>query len=59
MMKMRDDLLMKLRKSIQEKLDVKELMKEQNYQHPTREELEAIMKEADIQEPIEVLLEMI
>ena len=34
-------------------------MKEQNYKHPTKEELDNIIKEANIKEPIEELLKMI
>jgi len=44
---------------IRERLDIDELIREQNYQHPTKEELNEIIEEADIQEPIEVLLNMI
>ncbi len=44
---------------MREHLDIDELIREQNYKHPTKEELDKIMQEADIQEPIEVLLNMI
>jgi hypothetical protein len=54
-----DQLLLNLIKPIKETLDIEALMKEQNYQHPSQGELDEIMKEADIEEPIEELLEMI
>ena len=38
---------------------IEQLMKEQNYKHPTKEELDNIIKEANIKEPIEELLKMI
>ncbi|MEZ4848906.1 MAG: hypothetical protein R3B93_09890 [Bacteroidia bacterium] len=51
--------LMNLAKPMREKLDIEQLMKEQNYKHPTKEELDNIIKEANIKEPIEELLKMI
>lgn len=51
--------LASLNKPMREKLDIEELMKEQNYQHPSKRELDSIIQEADIQEPIEDLLMMI
>jgi len=33
-----DSILMQLNKPMREKLDIEQLMKEQNYQHPTKEE---------------------
>jgi len=54
-----DQLLLNLIKPIKETLDIEALMNEQNYQHPSPGELDEIMKEADIKEPIEELLEMI
>jgi len=44
---------------IRERLDIGELIREQNYKHPSKEELDEIVQEADIQEPIEDLLNMI
>lgn len=51
--------LASLNKPMKEKLDIEELMRAQNYQHPTKQELDEIIKEADIKESIEDLLEMI
>lgn len=53
------ELLNKLSSSTKEKLDLDKLMKEQNYVHPTKEELEQIIEDAAIEEPIEELLKMI
>jgi len=44
---------------MRERLDIDELIREQNYRHPTKEELNEIIQEADIQESIEDLLNMI
>jgi len=54
-----DKALAALTMPIRERLDVDELIREQSYKHPTKEELNEIMQEADIQEPIEDLLNMI
>lgn len=54
-----DQQLLNLIKPIKETLDIEALMKEQNYSHPTSTELDEIIREADIEEPIEELLEMI
>lgn len=51
--------LAKLSTPMRERLDIDELIREQNYQHPTKEELDDIIQQADIQEPIEDLLNMI
>lgn len=51
--------LLKLNKPMREKLDIEELIKEQDYEHPSRETMEEIIKEANIKESIEDLLEMI
>lgn len=51
--------LMKLAKPMRNKLDIEQLMKEQDYKHPTKEELDSIIKKADIKESIEDLLQMI
>ncbi len=54
-----NDALAALTKPIRKRLDIDELIREQNYQHPTKEELDEIIQDADIQEPIEDLLNMI
>jgi len=54
-----DKALAVLNTPMRERLDIDELIHEQNYKHPTKEELNEIMQEADIQEPIEDLLNMI
>ena len=54
-----DKALAALATPMRERLDIDELIREQNYKHPTKEELNEIMQEADIQEPIEDLLNMI
>ena len=51
--------LLNLSKPMREKLDIEELIKEQNYRHPSKELLDKIIEEADIKESIEDLLEMI
>ncbi len=51
--------LFSLMKPMREKLDIEALMKEQNYKHPSKELLDQIIEEADIEESIEELLEMI
>ncbi len=54
-----DQLLFKLSQPMKERLDINELIEKQGYKPPTKEEIDALIKEADIQEPIEELLEMI
>ena len=54
-----DKLLFRLSKPIKDRLDIEQLIKEQNFKHPTKEELDSIMEEAAIEEPIEDLLKMI
>ena len=54
-----DNILSNLSKPMKEKLDIDELMKEQNYKHPSKELLNTIIEEANIEESIEDLLEMI
>jgi len=54
-----DKILLNLSKPIREKLDIEELIKEQNYKHPSKELLNRIIEEANIEESIENLLEMI
>ena len=55
----KEDLLSTLNKPIKDKLDLKILMEEQNYVHPTQAELDNIIEEADIIESIEELIQMI
>jgi hypothetical protein len=52
-------ILMEIVKPIREKLDIEQLKKEQNYQGFDKEEVDRLIKEIDLQEPIEELLEMI
>lgn len=54
-----DFALINLAKPIKEHLDIEELMQEQQYVHPTKSELNAIIEEANIEESIEKLLQMI
>ena len=54
-----DSMLLKLSKPVKEKLDLGELIKEQNYVHPTTEELEQIIRDAAIEESVEELIEII
>jgi len=54
-----DKVLLHLSKPMREKLDIEELVKEQNYKHPSKELLDSIIEEANIEESIEELLEMI
>ena len=51
--------LMNLMKPMRENLAIEELIREQNYMNPTEEELEKIISEVKIEEPIEELLKMI
>ena len=52
-------ILMEIVKPIREKLDIEQLKKEQNYQGFDKEEVDRLIKEIDLQEPIEKLVEMI
>lgn len=52
-------ILMEIVKPIREKLDIEQLKKEQNYQGFDKEEVDRLIKEIDLQEPIEELLKMI
>jgi len=54
-----DRILVNLSKPMREKLDIDELIKEQNYKHPSKELLNKIIEAADIEESIEDLLAMI
>ncbi len=55
----KDWILRQLNKPIKEKLDLEEVKREQNFEEVDKEEVEALIKEADIQEPIEELLQMV
>lgn len=55
----KDWILWHLNKPIKEKLDLEEVKRGQNFQDVDKEEIEALIKEADIQEPIEELLQMV
>lgn len=52
-------ILNSLIKPMREKLDIEQLKIEQHYQGFDEKEVERLIKEADIQEPIEELLSMI
>ena len=52
-------ILMEIVKPIREKLDIEQLKKEQNYQGFDKEEVDRLIKEIDLQEPIEELIKMI
>lgn len=52
-------ILMDIVKPIREKLDIEQLKKEQNYQGFDKEEVDRLIKEIDLQEPIEELIKMI
>lgn len=51
--------LRQLDKPMKEKLDLEEVKREQNFEEVDKEEIKALIKEADIQEPIEELLQMV
>jgi hypothetical protein len=55
----KDWILRQLNKPIKEKLDLKEIKREQTFEEVDKEEIEALIKEADIQEPMEELLQMV
>ncbi len=54
-----DDALFGLVKPLREKLDIEQLKVEQNYSGFDPEEVEKIIQEMDIREPLDELLEMI
>lgn len=54
-----DSILASLIKPMREKLDIEQLKIEQNYKGFDKVEVDRLIKEADIQEPIEELLSMI
>lgn len=51
--------LLKFAKPIEEKIDLEKLRKEQNYAGFDKAEIEKLIEEIDLQEPIEELLESI
>jgi hypothetical protein len=54
-----NSILMQIVKPIREEFDIEQLKKEQNYQGFDKEEVDRLIKEIDIQEPIEELLKMV
>jgi CRISPR/Cas system-associated endonuclease Cas1 len=50
------EMLKKLAKPVREKVDIEELKRQQNWKPVNREEFERLVKEMDIQEPIEQLI---
>ncbi|MFT5166738.1 MAG: hypothetical protein ACI8P3_001970 [Saprospiraceae bacterium] len=54
-----DKILLNVARPPREKVNIDELITEQNYKHPRPGEIDEIIKEADIEESIEELLEMI
>lgn len=52
-------ILMEIVNRVKNKFDIDQLKKEQNYQGFDKEEVNQLIKEIDIQEPIEELLKMI
>jgi hypothetical protein len=50
------ELLEKLARPMREKLDIEQLIKEQNWKPIDREEFDKLIKEMDIQEPLEQLI---
>ena len=53
------DPLLKIAKPIKKKLDIDQLIKEQNFKGFNKKKFDKLVKELNIQEPIEQLLEMI
>ena len=54
--KNKSDLLQKLAKPMRKKLDLEELKREQNWKPIDRKKFDRLVKEIDIQEPLEQLL---
>lgn len=54
-----DSVLQSLQKPIHKSLDLDALMVEQNFASPTQKELDQIIQDAAIEEPIEELIQMI
>lgn len=52
-------IFMEIVKPVRDKFDIEQLKKEQNYQGFDKEEVDRLIKEIDIQEPIEELLKMV
>ena len=52
-------ILMEIVKTMREELDIEQLKLEQNYKGFNKEEVDQLIKEIDIQEPIEDLLRMV
>jgi signal recognition particle GTPase len=52
-------ILMEIVKPMREELDIEKLKLEQNYKGFNKEEVDQLIKEIDIQEPIEDLLRMV
>lgn len=52
-------ILMEIVKPMREELDIEQLKLEQNYKGFNKEEVDQLIKEIDIQEPIEDLLRMV
>ncbi len=52
-------ILMEIVKPVRDEFDIERLKKEQNYQGFDKEEVDRLIEEIDIQEPIEELLKMI
>lgn len=53
------NILEQLAKPIRAGFDLEEMKREQGYQPINKEELDQLIKEADIREPLEELLEML
>jgi|GEM_PF-398971 len=54
-----DPMVESLLKPIKEKIDIEQLKKEQNYQSFDKKEIDRLIKEIDLQEPLEDLINMI
>jgi len=54
-----DPILKNLLKPIKEKIDIEPFKKEQNYQGFHKKEVDRLIKEIDLQEPLEDLINMI
>ncbi|HKK65207.1 MAG TPA: hypothetical protein VJ967_05065 [Clostridia bacterium] len=52
-------ILRKMSKPMEQTIDIEKVKKEQNFQPIDKDEIDRLIKEADIQEPIEELLEML
>jgi len=54
-----DSMVESLLKPIKEKIDIEQLKKEQNYQGFDKKEIDRLIKEIDLQEPLEDLINII